>query len=108
MVGRRRTTETAWLLLFLGPSLGALLVFTIGPIVASLALTLFEWDLLTPPTFVAFQNFAELARDRDFWAALRHTLLFIAGYVPLVTVCALLVALALNTSLRGIGLVRTA
>lgn len=108
MVGERGVARIGWVALFLAPGLSGLLLFTVGPILASLGLTLFEWDLLTPPRFVGLQNFVDLSRDREFWAALRHTLVFIAGYVPSVTVLALLVALALNTKLRGLLTLRTA
>jgi multiple sugar transport system permease protein len=97
MVGERGVARIGWVALFLAPGLSGLLLFTIGPILASLGLTLFDWDLLTSPRFVGLQNFVDLSRDREFWAALRHTLVFIAGYVPSVTVLALLDALALNT-----------
>lgn len=108
MVGARRWQQVGWLALFLLPGLGGLLLFTVLPILASLALTLFEWDLLTPPAFVGFDNYARLLGDDDFWAALRHTVGFIAGYLPLVLLLGLLIALALNAPLRGIGLIRTA
>ncbi|HMQ31668.1 MAG TPA: sugar ABC transporter permease [Chloroflexaceae bacterium] len=108
MTSNRRLPQLGWLALFLLPGLGGLLLFTLLPIAASLALTLFQWDLLTPPRFVGLGNFARLLGDREFWAALRHTLAFIAGYLPMVLVLGLLVALALNAPLRGIGAIRTA
>lgn len=108
MVGQRGIKHAGWLALFLAPSLGGLLVFTIGPILASLVLTVYEWDLLTPPRFVGAANFERLMSDRAVRDALVHTLTFIAGYVPLVMVLALLIALALNTRLPGVAAVRTA
>lgn len=108
MTSNRRLSQLAWLALFLLPGLSGLLLFTVFPILSSLVLTLFRWDLLTPPRFVGLGNYARLLGDREFWAALQHTLTFIAGYLPLVLVLGLLVALALNAPLRGIGLIRTA
>ncbi len=107
MVGETGWRKAGWVAFFLLPGLAGLFVFTIMPILASLLLTLYEWDLLTPPVFVGMQNYVKLLGDQSFWAALAHTLTFIAGYVPLVVVCALGMALALNVSLRGIGAVRT-
>jgi multiple sugar transport system permease protein len=107
MVGERRFARIGWLTLFLVPGLSGLLIFTIGPLLASLILTLFDWDLLTTPRFVGLENFGRLIADRAFWAALSHTLAFIAGYVPLVTILALTLALALNAPLRGITVLRT-
>ena len=108
VVGERGIARVGWIALFVGPGLVGLLVFTVGPILASLVLTLFEWDLLTSPRYVGLANFERLIDDPDFWAALRHTLVFIAGYVPLVMVLALAVALALNARLRGLAALRTA
>lgn len=108
MVGTRGVRQLGWLTLFLLPGLGGLLLFTVLPILASLLLTFFEWDLLTAPEFVGLGNYARLLGDAEFWAALRHTLGFIAGYLPLVLLLGLGVALALNAPLRGIGLIRTA
>jgi multiple sugar transport system permease protein len=107
MIGVRAFQRVGWVAFFLLPGLLGLLIFTILPIIASLVLTLFEWDLLTPPRFVGIGNVQRLLGDNDFWAALAHTLTFILGYLPLVLVLGLLIALALNASLRGIGLIRT-
>jgi len=99
--GVRRTLVLA---LFLGPSLVGVTLFVAGPIVASLILAFTSWDLLTPPTLVGLRNFERLSRDLEFWAALRHTLTFLGGYVPLVLVTGLAVAVALNgrIPLRGV------
>lgn len=83
--------------LFLGPSLVGLLVFLLGPVVASLALSFTSWDLLRPPEFAGLRNFRRLLQDTEFWAALRHTLAFLGGYIPLVMSFGLLVAVALNS-----------
>lgn len=107
MVGVRGRSQIGWLGLFLLPGLIGLLTFTILPILASLVLTFFQWDLLTPPKFIGFDNYIQLIGDSNFWAALRHTLGFIAGYLPLVLISGLGVALALNAPLRGIGIIRT-
>src|SRR5690606_16004313 len=68
----------------------------------------YEWDLLTDPTFVGLDNFRRLMDDQQFRAALRHTVTYIIGYIPLVMVGALAVALALNTRLPALGALRTA
>ena len=108
MVGERRLGKVAWVLAFVSPSLVGLTVFSIIPILASLGLTFYEWDLLTPPHFVGLGNFQRLIHDRNFWSALAHTLYFIVGYIPLVMVIALGVAVILNQKLRGVILFRAA
>lgn len=107
MIGERGWSKAGWLILFLLPGVGGLLVFTVLPILASFVLAFFSWDLLTPPQFVGLKNFADILHDKNFWAALRHTLTFIVGYLPLVLVAGLGMALAMNAAMRGIGILRT-
>lgn len=107
MSGERGWQKTIWVLLFLLPSMGGLIVFTVIPILASLGLTLFKWDLVTPPVHIGLDNFQELFADPEFWAALRHTLGFIAGYLPMVMILGLAVAVALNQKFRGTTVFRT-
>lgn len=92
-----------WVGFFLSPSLAGLLVFMVVPMIASLALTLYEWDPLIPTRFhyLGLQNYITLLNDANFWAALRHTLFFIAGYIPLVLAAGLGVALLMNQKLAG-------
>ena len=77
-----------WITFFLVPSLLGLTLFTLLPIIASAGLTVFEWDLLTPPRFVGLENFVNLASDQNFRQAFWHTLQYIIGYIPTVMVLA--------------------
>jgi multiple sugar transport system permease protein len=95
-----------WWVAFLAPSFALLVIFTIVPIAAAGVLSLFQWDLLTDPEFVGLGNFAELARDRQFRSAVVHTLVFIAGYLPVVMVVGLSLALLLNRRSRLAGVSR--
>jgi multiple sugar transport system permease protein len=107
MAGEKGYQRILWIAFFILPSLLGLLIFKLIPISASLGLTLFEWDLLTPPEFVGLGNFDRLIHDRDFLAALQHTLTFIIGYIPLVMALGLGVAVALNQYIRGKTVFRT-
>lgn len=108
LAGENRWRKTSWVLFFLAPSLIGLILFTLGPILASLGLTLFQWDLIGAPEFVGLQNFREIFASSDFWAALLHTFQFVVGYIPLVLVIALGVAILLNQRIRGLAVYRTA
>ena len=92
-----------WVAFFLFPSLAGLLVFLIIPMLSSLVLTLYEWDPHNPTRFIflGLENYQTLIKDTDFWDALRHTLFFIVGYIPLVLVSGLGVALLMNQKLIG-------
>jgi multiple sugar transport system permease protein len=102
---RRQEELTAYL--FLSPWILGFLVFTVGAMVFSFGLSLFESDLLTEPTFVGAQNYVDLARDPLFIQSLKVTFWYTALTVPLGTVLALGLALMLNQKLVGVGLWRT-
>jgi multiple sugar transport system permease protein len=108
MPGEKGLRKSFWVGFFLLPSLSGLVLFTLFPILASLGLTLFQWDLLTPPEFIGLGNFRRLFGDSSFWRALGHTLGYIVGYIPSVTVLSLGVAVILNRRLKGATFFRTA
>jgi multiple sugar transport system permease protein len=93
MVGDTGWRRNGWIALFILPSMIGMLLFVIGPIIASAVLTLFEWDLLTDPEFIGLGNFRRLIHDQQIRDALGHTLAFIIGYVPSVMILGLLLAL---------------
>ncbi len=102
MAGDKGLNKYLWVGAFLLPSLIGLLLFTVMPILSSLGLTLFEWDLLTPPDFVGIDNFTRLFADADFWRALKNTLVYIVSYIPFVMVGSLAIAIILNQKLKGL------
>ncbi len=107
-LGEKRVTRWLWIIFFLGPHLIGMSLFLILPIIASQVLSLAEWDLLTPPKWVGLDNYTALFASPDFWSALGHTFLFIIGYLPVVLVLGLGLALLLNQKLRGLVLFRLA
>ncbi|MFI9845231.1 carbohydrate ABC transporter permease [Nonomuraea sp. NPDC051941] len=95
--------------LFLLPWFAGLLLLTGGPILASLALSFTDFDLLTAPSFVGLDNYARmLTDDPHFVNAVRVTLIYVVFSVPLSGAFALLVAVLLNRPVRGIGVYRAA
>src|SRR5215813_7136789 len=108
MVGDAGWKKYRWVFIFLAPSLIGLILFTLGPILASLGLTMFQWDLISAPQFVGLDNFRDVFANSDFWQSLQHTLYFVVGYIPLVMISALGVAVLLNQRIRGLALYRTA
>lgn len=98
--------ERLWVLVLLAPTLLGLVLGTFGAIFATLGLSVFDWDLLTPPEFVGAQNYIDLPDGRLFGKALWNTVLFSALYVPLVMILSFAVALVLNRGVRGEALFR--
>jgi multiple sugar transport system permease protein len=93
---------------FILPSLVGFLVFLAGPVVASLGLSLYDWELLLPPRFIGLANYHALLQDPRFHQVVLNTAYYVVGVVPLNIVVALGLALWLNRSVRGITLYRSA
>jgi multiple sugar transport system permease protein len=100
--------EGRWALAFLAPTLLGLAVLSAGPILATLAISLTKWDLLTAPKLIGLDNYVALLSDDRFLKALRNTFFYTIVSVPLGLAIALGLALALNTKVRGIAFIRTA
>lgn len=83
------------------------LIFTAGPILASMGLSFTTWDLIADPKWAGVSNYRALLKDDLIHVSLWNTLYFTVALVPLSTVGALLLALAMNLPLRGIRLYRT-
>jgi multiple sugar transport system permease protein len=95
-----------WVLAFLGPTLLGLVLGTFGSVFAVLALSFFDWDLLTPANFIGTDNYTGLASDRFFVRSLWNTVAFSALYVPLTLLLSLGAALLLNRKISGVSLFR--
>jgi multiple sugar transport system permease protein len=87
--------------LFILPSLVGFIVFLVVPMVASLGISFYDWELLTPPQFVGLKNFSALLSDRVFKEVVVNTVYYTFGLVPLNIVVSLGLAVWLNTKLRG-------
>lgn len=91
---------------FLFPSLLGLLIFKVGAMVYSLYISFTDWNLFGSPEFVGLKNYINIFQDERFYEALKNTLLFIVGYLPVVVVLSLGVALLLNSKVRGVNAFR--
>jgi len=105
---RRDSSESRWGLIMVSPYLIHFVVFVAGPLAASLYFGFSDYDMLNPPKWTGLDNFARMGSDPLFWKALRNTLLFTVLFVPLQTLLALLLAVALNQKLRGLKWFRMA
>jgi multiple sugar transport system permease protein len=99
--------EKLWLWLMLVPTLIGLVFGTIGSLFATLGLSLFDWDLINPPTWAGISNYLALFQNKDYIEAFANTLKFSAIYVPAVVVISLLLAVLLNRKIRAVGIFRT-
>ncbi|MGE5587599.1 MAG: carbohydrate ABC transporter permease [Clostridia bacterium] len=100
--------ETAAGYALITPWLAGFLVFTAGPILASLGLSFTSYDLFTPPKWVGLENYRWLFSDiLDFWPSVKLTLAYAFLSVPLGVAGSLIVALLLSMDIRGMSAFRT-
>ena len=101
-----RLKYTLTVLVFLLPSLIPLLAFVIGPMITAGWTSLHSWNLIGPMEWVGLDNYVQLLGDTATHQAFLHTIFYIVGYLPLVYVGGLSLALALNTGIRGRAILR--
>ena len=88
--------------LFLAPTVIGLGLFTFLPILASVVLAFFSWDIITPPRFVGLENFADIAADPTIRVSFLNTIGFVVVAVTLQLAVALVLAVLVNTKMPGL------
>lgn len=85
--------------LLLSPVILLFLTFIAGPLIGSIVLSFFEWDLLSDPTFVGMDNYRLLFEDDAARTAITNTLVFAFWSLVLHVVVALLLALMIQRTI---------
>lgn len=106
--GKRLTHQPGfWGFLFVCPWLIGFLVFTAGPMLTSLYLSMTKYDLARME-YVGGENYRRLLfKDELFWKALWNTVLYAIITVPLGILGSLAIALLLNQKVKGLPIFRT-
>lgn len=99
--------ERFWLIMLLLPTLIGLVFGAIGSVLATLAISFTNWDLLTPPNWAFIDNYIKLFTDQKLLLSLSNTVKFTAMYVPGVVIISLFVAILMNRKIRGVSVFRT-
>ena len=99
-VSRQARDEARWGYLLIAPMMIGFTVFFLFALLASLALSLTSWDVLSSPVWVGLDNYTQLFSDQEFRLALRNTALITVPNVILRLAFSLALALALNTDIR--------
>lgn len=103
-----RRLETLHGYALISPWLIGIVVFLLGPIVASLYLSFCRWNLLQDPVWVGLKNYTTILSGEDkIVKSLAVTIYYTVLAVPLNVVLSILVAVLLNQRLRGMGVFRT-
>jgi len=93
--------------IFIAPFILGFLFWFLIPALTSLWLVFQKWNMIGPPEFIGLDNFKKLLTDKLFWQALKVTTVYSAIAVPLGMVLAFLLALLMNSKVRGITVFRT-
>lgn len=103
-----RGREAISFYLFILPWIIGFVVFTLGPIVASLGMSFTDYDIMLPPAIIGFENYREMAADPLVYTSLYNTVYIVIFAVPLGMITAFGLALLLNQKVRFMAGYRTA
>ena len=104
----RKNDESRLGWLMASPWIIGFVIFTAGPMIASLWLAGTSWDLLTPPQWVGLANFQTMVWEDELPIhAMRITVLYAVMALPLHLFFGVSLAMLLNTKIRGLAILRT-
>ena len=96
-----RKREKRLAVAFLAPTVIGLGLFTLVPIIASVVLAFFKWDVISSPRWVGLDNFGSLFSDPTLRTSFINTILFVIVSVTLQLSVALLLAVLVSSRLPG-------
>ena len=100
--GMKQTIRKIWLpVVFLFPAAVIMLAFMIVPMINTFRISLESWNGMTSEMWVGLGNYQDLLQDPLFYNALGHTALFVVVTVIFQTIIPLLVAVLVNSGIRG-------
>ncbi len=100
--------ERRWGMLLALPVTLGLLFFAIGPIVASFAFSMTDWEIGGRSSFVGLGNYERiLTNDPVFTKSVFVTVYYVLATVPVAIVAAFALALLLNRKVKGLSVFRT-
>jgi multiple sugar transport system permease protein len=100
-------SQRRWGYVFAAPAVLGFAVFTLGPMIASLVISLTDWRIGGTPRFIGLDNYGRMLDDPLFSASLKATGFFAVLAVPAALVTAFLAALLLNQVKRFRSFFRT-
>jgi multiple sugar transport system permease protein len=110
--GTNGKSETKAAYLFAAPWIFGFVVFTLGPILASILLSFCDYDVLHPPRWLGLDNFHNLLSVTGDWGIVLKSFQNVAYMsivgIPLTMIAGLGIALLLNAKVKGMRYYRTA
>jgi len=99
--------EASFFYLCVSPWIIGFIVFTAGPLIASILISFTRWDFLSPSVFIGLKNYQDTLNDELFFKSFQVTTVYTLLSVPLGLIGGLAVAWLMNQKLRGIAIFRT-
>ncbi|EWS79621.1 carbohydrate ABC transporter permease [Brachybacterium phenoliresistens] len=93
--GHRSAIVLRWV--FLAPTMLGIGLFVVLPILASLVLAFFRWDIITAPEFVGLRNFLDIAADETVRISFLNTTVFVIVAVSAQLAVAMLLAVLVQS-----------
>ena len=107
LIKKKRTRELILIWFFLAPSLAIFALYRIIPLIWNGVLSFQFWDPFKPTEFAGLYHYEEmLIYDDVFWQSLWNTSVLMAS-APIGIGLALIIALMVDTRIRGRGVYRT-
>lgn len=107
-MSRMSRRQALWCYIFIAPAVIGMLLFSLGPMIASLLLSFTSYDLLSSPEWIGVQNYVDLAADPLFLKSLGITLIYGVVSVPVTMILALMLAIMLNAKIPALPFFRSA
>jgi multiple sugar transport system permease protein len=82
--------------LFIAPTLIGILIFTAGPVLVSIGLSLFKWNVFSPLQYIGFDNFTRIFNDAEVTTSFLNTMKFVLMAVSLQIGVGILLAIGVN------------
>jgi len=104
---RAEKKEALTAMVFIAPWVVGFLVFTLYPILSSLYYSMTNYNVLNSPSFIGFENYINLLKDKVYLKSLTNTLYMIVIGGTITIIVSLIVSIIMdNRKLRGISLFR--
>ncbi|NLP34291.1 MAG: sugar ABC transporter permease [Clostridiales bacterium] len=106
---RKRRIKRKWLTgyLFILPSFVGFFIFMALPVIMGFGISLTDYNGFNQFKFVGLSNYINMFKDEYFLISFRNNVLYTLVTVPCTIVIALLLAVALNTGIKGKSVFRT-
>jgi multiple sugar transport system permease protein len=102
--------ERLVLFVFLAPAVLFLLITSVYPLLNSLRLSFFSWNMMIPystPHWFGLGNYTRLLGDQEFWNSVKATFIFVLAAVSIELVLGMVLAILATSDVHAMGPIRT-